>query len=635
MAALTLLCGVPLLPFVALVRWQRSRYKPWRSPREVRIAIIGGGWSGLQLAARLQELGVAWQGFEANDNFGGTWHPKGRYDGLALHTAAWLAAFADYPFATSSSDAFKNDQRPSGAEMQQYLERFADEHDLRRGFLFNSRIVAIDADSKVHTATLKVMRKESALKFYGPFDLVIYASIASEPYMPHMANSGAFFKAGGVQLHSSECDDATLARLVAQQRSFAVIGGSKSAGDVVLSLMKRGVNSEDRLAWIYRRPYTFFKFERFFHGGRSALGMIRGFGAFLGFCAAWAIPHLSLRLLAALDYLWVHGRATRSSSECHLEETPCCDAMRCLASTALCCSCCSCCACACCWQACCPEPDDWTTMRYGTFDTLQRKALDENVKPILGSPMKMIVSGSPKGQWLGVEVEQVCRNLSGSREINKKPAPTRNVLTRRSISVQADIIIWATGYRTGIDRIQYLLDGEPLVGEPPYDGPMLHSFVCARFPVLAISGRLFTSSGPISARTAADLACWHLCLRPRLSKKRLERLISRWQRASPNAKASENGSGEQHILFAPGFWSNIIWLQVGLIAEGIVSWQSVLRGLFCILVFNRQVPLELGLLGSLEPSIRSKMQSRSTRHKHVSPEDGALLAAGADDEEAP
>ena len=137
MAALTLLCGVPLLPFVALVRWQRSRYKPWRSPREVRVAIVGGGWSGLQLAARFQELGVAWQGFEANDNFGGTWHPKGRYDGLALHTAAWLAAFADYPFATSSSDAYKNDQRPSGAEMQQYLERFADEHDLRRGFFLS------------------------------------------------------------------------------------------------------------------------------------------------------------------------------------------------------------------------------------------------------------------------------------------------------------------------------------------------------------------------------------------------------------------------------------------------------------------------------------------------------------------
>ena len=46
--------------------------------------------------------------------------------------------------------------------------------------------------------------------------------------MPHMANSGAFFKAGGVQPYSSECDDATLARLVAQQRSFAVIGGSKA-----------------------------------------------------------------------------------------------------------------------------------------------------------------------------------------------------------------------------------------------------------------------------------------------------------------------------------------------------------------------------------------------------------------------
>ena len=78
-------------------------------------------------------------------------------------------------------------------------------------------------------------------------------------------------------------------------------------------------------------------------------------------------------------------------------------------------------------------------MRYGRL-TLCSERRSMKMSSILGSPMKMIVSGSPKGQWLGVEVEQVCRNLSGSREINKKPAPTRNVLTRRSTSVQADII---------------------------------------------------------------------------------------------------------------------------------------------------------------------------------------------------
>ena len=50
-------------------------------------------------------------------------------------------------------------------------------------------------------------------------------------------------------------------------------------------------------------------------------------------------------------------------------------------------------ACACCWQRAANRRLDYDG--YGTFDTLQR-ALDENVKPILRSPMKMIVSGSPK-----------------------------------------------------------------------------------------------------------------------------------------------------------------------------------------------------------------------------------------------
>ena len=264
-AILSLLAGAPFVPFISFVRWRARRRKPHRQPSSVNVAIIGGGWSGLQLAARLQELGVAWQGFEAASDFGGTWHPQHRYASLALHTCAWLASFAGFPY---SNDPQTRTTRPTGAEMHAYLCRFAEHYRLRRGFHFNSRVTRIAASSKSRTATLAVARAGGGEVQHGPYDLIIFASIASEPHVPHLSNSSGYYAAGGRQLHASECSAAVLSQLVDARAHVAVVGGSKSAADIVLALLDRGVSSE-RLTWVYRRPYLFFKFERFFHGAKT------------------------------------------------------------------------------------------------------------------------------------------------------------------------------------------------------------------------------------------------------------------------------------------------------------------------------------------------------------------------------
>ena len=52
----------------------RMRY--YASPANQHIAMIGGGWSGLQGMAHLHELGMHnVKGFEQYDWWGGTWHP--------------------------------------------------------------------------------------------------------------------------------------------------------------------------------------------------------------------------------------------------------------------------------------------------------------------------------------------------------------------------------------------------------------------------------------------------------------------------------------------------------------------------------------------------------------------------------
>ena len=123
------------------------------------------------------------------------------------------------------------------------MNRFAEHHDLRGGFLFNRRVVAIDASANgrsamLSTATTGLNEKQAHMhvESHGPFDLVIFASIASEPHVPHLPNSGAYFQSGGEQLHASECSHEVLTRLIAEQKRIAVVGGSKSAADVVLAL---------------------------------------------------------------------------------------------------------------------------------------------------------------------------------------------------------------------------------------------------------------------------------------------------------------------------------------------------------------------------------------------------------------
>ena len=69
---ITVVVGAAALPLVLLFTLARRLYfcrvAYHTHPKEVKIAIIGGGWSGCQSMARLKELGVAQvTGFERHD----------------------------------------------------------------------------------------------------------------------------------------------------------------------------------------------------------------------------------------------------------------------------------------------------------------------------------------------------------------------------------------------------------------------------------------------------------------------------------------------------------------------------------------------------------------------------------------
>lgn len=245
-----LLCAI-LLPIFRCIRTGRCKTQYRREPSSCRVAIVGAGWSGLAIAARLREVGMAFQGFEADDDVGGTWHPRRRYAGLRLHTPAYAASFADFPYPRSDSAA--PDVRPDGSALHEYIRHFAASNELLRCFAFNTRVLGITYDACKRTAAIRIARSGQKQcthpppqdvepapantpadrdEWCGPFDMVIFASVAQQPYTPTLPG-----RLHGESCHASEASAARVASIVSNKQRVVVVGAGKSACDVVRSRM--------------------------------------------------------------------------------------------------------------------------------------------------------------------------------------------------------------------------------------------------------------------------------------------------------------------------------------------------------------------------------------------------------------
>ena len=116
-------------------------YSPEAAPRKItsttnrrpRIAIIGAGASGLCLAHQFDIAGLDWHLYEKNDDVGGTWH-ENRYPGCGVDTPNHFYCYSFSPnpdwthFFSGSS------------ELLNYLERFADDNNLRDRVTCGTRV---------------------------------------------------------------------------------------------------------------------------------------------------------------------------------------------------------------------------------------------------------------------------------------------------------------------------------------------------------------------------------------------------------------------------------------------------------------------------------------------------------------
>lgn len=148
--------------------------------RQLRIAVIGAGASGLMSLIKLREAGITDVTiFEKAASLGGTWRDN-RYPGLSCDVPS-LA----YRYSFEPNSEWSHVCAP-GPEILGYLKNVARKHDLERDIRYGREVLAADyADGKWHIVTSKGEE--------GRFDAVLAAAgVLHHPALPDIEGLDTF-----------------------------------------------------------------------------------------------------------------------------------------------------------------------------------------------------------------------------------------------------------------------------------------------------------------------------------------------------------------------------------------------------------------------------------------------------------
>ena len=197
----------------------------WRNqPAAARLAafkvlVIGAGFSGIAMGAKLKEAGYDYVVVEKNDNVGGTWH-ENTYPGIAVDTPNHFYSYSfrmepdwDHYFAR-------------GDEIQHYIETCYAEMGIADHVRFEQEVVSTvwDSDKAVWRVTI---RRKDGSTFAEEYNAVISAAgLLNVPSFPNIPGMDRF---KGPLFHSAHWDHS----LDLKGKAVAVIGTGASGQQIV------------------------------------------------------------------------------------------------------------------------------------------------------------------------------------------------------------------------------------------------------------------------------------------------------------------------------------------------------------------------------------------------------------------
>ena len=204
------------------------------------VVIIGGGQSGLMLAARLRQLDVSTLVVEKTGRVGDVW--RNRYRTLKLHNEICMNHFAYMPYPDTWPVYLPKDK------VADWMEFYADsmELDVWTGTTFLRG--AFDKASNRWTVHLRTA--DGAIRVMRPSHVVLAVGVSGIASVPEFGGMKEF--AGQIRHSSGNIDS-----LDATGKSVVVVGAGTSGHDIAQDMVGRGAN----VTMVQRSPITVVSLE--------------------------------------------------------------------------------------------------------------------------------------------------------------------------------------------------------------------------------------------------------------------------------------------------------------------------------------------------------------------------------------
>jgi len=221
------------------------------SKDELRYCIIGAGAAGMAAMHALLGAGIEFDCFEATDRVGGHWHTD--YDSLHLITPRNGAGYRGHPMPETWADF------PRREQMVEYLEGYADHHDLKSYVTFDTRVVKLEPVGENATVGWDVVTSDGQTRRYD--GVLIANGHNSAPFIPEVP--GDF---SGKMLHSVEYQNPS--DIVGKH--VMVVGSGNSGCDIAAELAQAGYD----ITLSVRRGHL-FQPKAFFGKARGTLPIMK------------------------------------------------------------------------------------------------------------------------------------------------------------------------------------------------------------------------------------------------------------------------------------------------------------------------------------------------------------------------